>query len=128
MSLSELLAHYGHAFADGLITTLLLASVAWLVGLGGGIPLGVLAFRFPTTIGAMSRGVAFGLAAIPPIVLLYWAHYPLQEFLNIVINPFITASCVLSITNVVVVSEIIRSALAGFQHEYRIAAVVCGLT
>lgn len=60
--------------------------------------------------------------------MLYWAHYPLQVILGVVIDPFITASALLSLINIVLVAEIWRNALDDFPQEYVIAGRVSGLT
>jgi polar amino acid transport system permease protein len=61
------------------------------------------------------------------LVLLFWLHYPLQEILQININPFITAAAALSVINILAVSDIVRDALIEFPNEYIIAGQVCGL-
>jgi len=78
-------------------------------------------------VGLLLRVISFALAAIPPIVLLYWAHYPLQSVMNVVINPFYTAAAVLSALNVAIVAEIIRSAADNFRNEYKVMAQVSGM-
>jgi polar amino acid transport system permease protein len=128
MSIIDIIVKYREAFAAGLSVTLQLASIAWAVGLSFGTILGTLASRHRAFFGFPLRAASFSLAAIPPLVLLYWAHYPLQAALGVVVDPFITAAAILSVMNVVVVAEIVRAGLDGFKLEYRAAANVCGLT
>lgn len=128
MTTTDILLRYRQAFAEGLYVTLKLALIAWVAGLLLGTVTGTLASRYKRRVGYPLRAVSFVLAAIPPIVLLYWAHYPLQEALGVVVDPFITASLILSLINVVVVSEIVRTTLDSFRSEYRVAAQVSGLT
>lgn len=128
MSVVDIILRYRTAFADGLRVTLFLASIAWAIGLLGGAVLGTLATRFPKLVGYPLRVISFALAAIPPIVLLYWAHYPLQATMQVVVDPFITAAATLSVLNTAVVAEITRSALLSFRREYKVAAYVSGMT
>lgn len=128
MTITNILIRYKTAFAGGLLVTLELAAIAWLTGLIVGTALGILASRYRRQVGYPLRGLSFTLAAIPPIVILYWAHYPLQTALDVIINPFITAAGTLSLINVVMVAEIVRTALDGFRNEYKIAAQVSGMT
>lgn len=127
MTITDIILRYREAFISGLFVTLSIATIAWVFGLTVGTLFGVFASRYKLWVGYPLRAASFTLAAIPPIVLLYWAHYPLQVALDIVIDPFVTASSVFCISNIVVVAEIIRSALDNFHKEYRIAAQVCGM-
>jgi ABC-type amino acid transport system permease subunit len=128
MTVIDILLRYRQAFMGGLRNTMALAGIAWFLGLTVGIPLGALARRYVRWVGYPLHAVSFAIAAIPPIVLLYWAHFPLQTAFKIVIDPFVTASTILSFLNVVVVAQIVRSALDNFRDEYRLAAQVSGMT
>ena len=128
MTVIDIILRYRQAFIGGLVVTLTLAAIAWGVGLTIGTVVGVSASRYRYWVGYSLRAVSFTLAAIPPIVLLYWAHYPLQAAIDVVVNPFLTAAAILSLVNAVVVAEIIRSALDDFRMEYRMAAQVSGMT
>jgi len=74
LTVIEIILRYREAFTDGLLVTMALAVIAWGAGLTGGILIGSLASRYPRWVGYPLRAVSFTLAAIPPIVLLYWAH------------------------------------------------------
>ncbi len=128
MSIFDILLRYRDALAAGLLVTLRLAIVAWLAGLCVGIIVGALAHRWPRLVGVPLRVLAFLLSGVPFLVLLYWAHYPLQEILRVVVDPFITSATLLSLINIVAVGEVWRGALDDFRQEYRNAALVCGLT
>jgi len=60
--------------------------------------------------------------------MLYWANYPLQVMLGVVIDPFITAVSLLSIINTVLIAEVWRGALNDFPREYVVAGRVSGMT
>ena len=104
-----------------------LALVVWTVGLGLGVVLGALADRYRDTVGLLTSGISFLLAGIPVIVLLFWAHFPLQVLLERVIDPFVTAASVLSLVNTFAVAQIVTSVLGEFPEQYVTAARVCGL-
>jgi His/Glu/Gln/Arg/opine family amino acid ABC transporter permease subunit len=128
MGISDILILYRQAFLRGLGVTLELAAITWTAGLLLGLTMGTLAHRSPKTFGRFVRVLAFLLSGIPFLVLLYWAHYPFQELIGAVIDPFFTASAVLTILNTVAVAELCRSALDDFPSEYVMVAQVCGLS
>lgn len=59
---------------------------------------------------------------------LFWAHYPMQALMGVVINPFYTAAVVLGTINIFGVSDLISSHLIDFPEQYNVAARVCGLS
>ena len=124
----SILVTYRQAFLDGLLVTLELSLIVWSVGLLFGAAIGLLADRYPRKVGLPIQGLAFTLSGIPILVLLYWAHFPLQVMLNDVINPFVTASWVLALVNTFMVTDAVRNALANFPQQYAVAARVCGMT
>lgn len=128
MSTFDIVVHYRHAFLGGLIVTLKLCGIVWAVGLVLGITLGTLSARYPNSVGALHYGTSFILGGVPILVFLFWAHYPLQELMQVVIDPFLTAAVVLSIVNVFAVSDAVRSVLADIPTQYVMAAKVCGLS
>jgi ABC-type amino acid transport system permease subunit len=127
MNVFDILVRFHRAFAGGLKVTLYLAGITWLAGLTGGTWMGILAHRL-RGVGIVLRSIAFLLAATPFLVMLYWATYPLQALLGVVIEPFYTAVTLLSILNIVGVAEICRTALDDFPREYVLAARVSGLS
>jgi polar amino acid transport system permease protein len=84
-------------------------------------------FYYSKALGQSIRSSAFLLSSIPFLVLLYWCHYPLQEILNIVVDPFITAAVLLSIVNTVGVADIILKSLLSFPSQYLEVAKISGL-
>jgi polar amino acid transport system permease protein len=89
--------------------------------------IGASAHRWPRAVGIPLRAMSFLLSGVPFLVWLYWAHFPLQVLLHVVIDPFITASVLLSLINTVIVAEVWRSALNDFRQEYSLAATACGM-
>lgn len=127
MELRELVWLYRHELLSGLMLTLLMTAMASAAGLVVGLGLAVAAKRVKW----VSRVVGlFSLVclSIPVIVLLYWAHFPLQDALGIVVVPFYTATAVLSVVNVCVVYELVTPALRSFPPELLYTARVLGLS
>ena len=128
MTLFTIIYQYHEALIKGLGVTVKLALIIWLAGISAGTILGILAARLRIAVGVPMRVVAFFLSGIPVLVMLYWAHYPLQVLLKAVINPFYTAAAVLTVINMFTVADLIFTHLRDFPEEYKIAAKVCGLT
>lgn len=124
----RILVDYHVAFLGGLLVTLKLCSIVWLVGIAGGTGLALLAAKHPYDIGKPVRAVSFFLGAVPLLVFMFWLHYPVQEMLGVVIDPFYTATFTLAILNVFGVCDLVRTALDDFPQQYKIAAQVTGLT
>jgi len=128
MNVFDIILRYREAFAQGLLVTLELSTITWILGMAAGTILGGLGHRWKRLLGTPLRVLAFVLSGIPFLVFLYWVHYPLQVLLEVVVDPFYTAAAVLSILNIVGVAEVCRAALDNFPGEYILAARVCGLT
>ncbi|MBN2415421.1 ABC transporter permease subunit [bacterium] len=124
----QILNRHSEAFLKGITVTVQLALIIWGSGIVIGTLLGILSAKYKRCIGIPTRIITFILSGIPVLVYLYWAHYPMQSILGVVINPFLTAAIVLSTINIFSVSEQIRTHLIDFPEQYRIAAKVCGLS
>jgi polar amino acid transport system permease protein len=128
MSIISILFEYSNAFLGGLLVTLKLVSIVWGSGMVFGCLLGVLGAAQESTIGKLVGLGSFILSGLPLLVLLFWLHYPLQAMLEVVVDPFATASFALGLTNVFVVADIVRVGLLDFPKQYVTAAVVTGLS
>jgi len=128
MQMIDILITYHEAFLKGLSVTLQLAGITWLSGILLGSGLGVLSARWPISWGFVIRGISFFLSGIPILVMLFWLHYPAQQLLGIVIDPFFTAALVLSLVNVFGVEMIVRGAIEAVPREFRDAGRVSGLS
>lgn len=118
---------YREALLSGLWVTLTISGWVWLLGIVGGLVLGVAAARFSAVFGRPLRAMSSVITAIPAIVILFWLHYPLQQALQIVISPVITAIVALAVVNALGVAEIVRIGLEDFPYQNIVAAKVCGL-
>lgn len=127
MRLVDIILSYREALLSGLAVTVELALLVWTLGLALGTLLGILSARI-SPIGVIARMLSFLLSGIPVLVFLFWAHYPLQAILGVVINPFYTAVVVLTTINVFAVADLVRAHLLDFPNEYTVAARVCGIS
>lgn len=128
MSVLDILIKYYPAFLQGLSVTLQMCALIWTSGILLGVALGVATVRFPCMVGWPARLISFMLAGVPTLVFLFWLHYPAQAMLDVVIDPFYTATFTFAILNIFGVGDLVRSALADFPQQYLTAAKVTGLT
>ena len=127
MELRDLVWHYRQELLSGLMMTLLLTALASAAGLIVGLGLAIAAKRLKWIARAVGL-LSLAWLSIPVIVLLYWAHFPLQDALGIVVVPFYTATMVLSVVNVCAVYQLIAPALRSFPRELLYTARVLGLS
>ncbi len=123
-----IISQYREGLLQGLLVTLALCLIVWVCGLTIGTLLGSLSAQYPNEVGKPSKALSFTLSGIPILVLLFWLHYPLQEMLGVVINPFFTAAFALSLVNIFAVTDIVRTALVEFPSQYIAAGKVSGLS
>ena len=123
----DIIYKYREAFGSGLLVTLKLCLITWSLGLLIGGTLGILSVKWKKAIGLPVRTFSFVLSGIPILVFLYWLHYPAQTLLNIVVDPFYTASAMLTILNIFAVSDIVRGGIENLPNQYIEVAKICGL-
>lgn len=128
MSFLQIFQQYGGAMLGGLLVTLKLSAIIWVAGIVLGSALGSLGAFLRLTVGGPSRVISVVLAGMPALVFLFWMHYPLQAFLDVVIDPFITAAFTLSVINIFLVADLVRGVIHDFPKQYSDAARVCGMT
>ena len=128
LSVYDILVRYHEALLRGLGVTLELTSIIWILGVVIGVFLGYLSARYRNAIGIPSRLIAFLLAGTPILVLLFWLYYPAQALFNVNIAPFWVACFALSVLNIFTVADLTRTTLNNFPNQYRVAALVCGLS
>jgi polar amino acid transport system permease protein len=126
MGFLSLIQKYEPALLGGLAVTTGLSLIVWSAGLVLGGVLGIAGVRWPV-VGRLSRGIAFLLGSIPVIVILVWFYYPAQVLIGVVVSPFWTAALALSLVNVLIVSDIVRPALAAFPREFVVAGRIYGM-
>lgn len=122
----SLLYDYAQAFGRGIAMTLFVTGCAWIIGTILGFFLGTTAVR-SSVLGSTISKVAFGIGAIPAMILMVWFHYPVQAALGVVINPVATTILVLTLINTALVAEAFSSARANTGRQYLESAFVHGL-
>lgn len=127
MNAFNIIVEFRTELLAGLLVTLKLCLIIWTLGISLGTALGWLSAKYKTWVGLPSRVLSFVLSGIPILVFLFWAHYPLQSIIGVVIDPFKTAAVVLSIVNVFAVADTVRGLLRDLPTQYKLAAMVCGL-
>lgn len=123
-----LLLRYKVGLLSGLGVTLSMCGMAWILGPLLGIVVGGLAYRMPKPVGSLLTGLSFLVASVPAMILFFWVHYPLQDFFEVVIDPYWTSCLILVGINVVKMAQILREALTEFPKQYRLAGKVCGMS
>jgi polar amino acid transport system permease protein len=128
MSILDIFVNYREGLLNGLLVTLKLCLIVWFVGLLFGSVIGILGAKWHFAVGVTSRAVSFILSGVPVLAFLFWLHYPLQEMLQVVVDPFYTAAAALSIINIFAVSDVVRGVLRDFPNQYILAAQASGLS
>ena len=128
MSMFQIVMQYSDAMLAGLWVTLKLSGIIWVSGIVIGSILGALGASFRASVGMPSKVISIMLAGMPALVFLFWMHYPLQAYLKVVINPFLTAALTLSVINIFMVADLVRVAIGDFPRQYADAARVCGMS
>jgi len=126
-SIIEILIKYQDGFISGLLVTLELCLIIWFFGLVIGVFLGVMAYRYPKSIGVPTKIFSFILSGIPILVFLFWLHYPAQSILNIVIDPFFTAAFAITLFNIIAVTDIIKEGIANLPKQFIEVAKLCNI-
>lgn len=127
MSTFEIISKYREGLTAGLLVTVEMSLIIWVVGLVLGSMLGFASARLPQSVGRITRVVSFVLAGIPILVLLVWLHYPAQSLMGVVVPPFWTAVTAIGLINIFTVADIVRPAVQQFPEQYLTAAKVCGI-
>jgi len=127
MTIFDILTQYRQEWIQGLLVTLKLSAIIWGGGLVCGALLGVAGAKWNDIVGIPCKIASFILSGMPLLVFLFWLHYPLQAYYQIVVDPFLTAAIALTIVNTLLVADSIRGALNDFPKQYLAAAKVCGL-
>ncbi|MBI4066145.1 ABC transporter permease subunit [Candidatus Gottesmanbacteria bacterium] len=124
----EILFQYREAFLSGFLTTVYLVFLTAVIGTAIGIALEFICNRFEGATRRLVDATAFGVAAIPALVILFWLYYPGQALLGVVISPFWTALAALTLINIFTVYRIVADSMRDFPRQYIATGQVCGLT
>lgn len=124
----DLLWRYHAALIQGFLVTLALCAVAWGVGTVLGILLGGAGVWMPKVVGRPVRVLSGFINAVPFLILLFWAHYPLQGIVGVTLSPFNTAAVLLTTLNIFCVATVILDGYRQLPRAYTEAAVTLGLS
>jgi len=128
MTAFGVLWEYRQAFLAGLLTT---GELTLITAIGGTAIAALLEWICEVAGDPVRRvvdGIAFFVAAIPALVILFWFHYPAQAILGIVVRPFWTALVALMVLNIFSVYRIMADAVHDFPKQFAATGLVCGLT
>lgn len=113
--------------AYGVAVTLLMAIGAWLLAI---LP-AIIVARNAATNNASLKAIRFFsslLIILPFLALLFWAHYPLQEALMVVWDPFYTCTVLLATYIFFAVANLLAVELRMARIEHEFSAALLGLS
>ena len=105
-------------FFNGLIVTVKICLLVWSVGISLGSLFGVLSSKWKF-LSIIIKAISFVLSGVPVLVFLFWLHYPAQYYLGIQVDPFYTATFLLTILNTFAVSKM-------YWGNSKFAKTICG--
>lgn len=123
----QILWQYREAFFNGFMVTLQLLVLSSVIGTVTGVTLELFCHRLEGGMRRVIDTIAFGISAIPALVLLFWLYYPAQALVGISVSPFWTAITTLVLVNTFAVYRIVADAVNDFPKQYIATALVCGL-
>lgn len=113
-------------FLKGLLVTFQICFIVWLVGLLVGTFVGYFSSKYKS-LKTIIKTLSFVLSGVPVLVFLFWLHYPAQSLLHISVDPFYTTTFMLSLLNIIAVSEIVNNGVNNLPKQYVEVAKVCGM-
>lgn len=122
----QIIYKHREGFMNGLSTTFQICLMVWLIGIILGAILGLFSSKYKV-IDMSTKTISFVLSGVPILVFLFWLHYPAQNYLNISVDPFYTSVFMLSILNLIAVSEIIKTGINNLPGQYVEVAKICGI-
>ena len=124
----DLIVKHKEAFAQGLWVTAKLVFISWVLGIVIGAVIGVFSSKNKRMFGIPFQIFSIFITSVPILVFLFWLHYPAQSFFNISVEPFFTALFMLSIINVIAVSEIVKNGIQNMPKQYIEVANLCRIS
>lgn len=113
-------------FLKGLSVTFQICLFVWVIGTAIGIIIGYFSSK-NKVLTHLIKSISFIISGVPVLVFLFWLHYPAQSFLNISVDPFYTATFMLTLLNIITVSEIVSNGINNLPNQYLEVAKVCGM-
>lgn len=128
MTALDILWEYRVAYLRGLLTTFELVVLSAVGGTMVAIFLEWSCHYLGASLRRAVDWIAFGMAAVPALVTLFWLHYPAQALLGVVVPPFWTALATLGVINAFAVYRIVADAIQDFPKQFIATGRVCGLS
>ena len=128
MSVFDIIVNYYQPLLSGLLVTFELFILVSVIGILVGTIIGIFGAKYSNSMGILVKIFSFLIGGIPMLVILFWFYYPLQTLTNISIDPFFTAVAVLSLIDIAIISELVRSVLTDFPKQYVTVALMSGLS
>lgn len=127
MTAFEILGQYPEALFNGLLVTIALYGVSVVCGATFGFLLStaVKPFSFGHFLIAMLSRI---MAALPVLVIMFWAFYSMPPLTGLILSPFWTAAACLTLVHSFSIWQIVDDARQNFPSQYLQTARVCGLT
>jgi His/Glu/Gln/Arg/opine family amino acid ABC transporter permease subunit len=117
---------YKSAFLGGIWVTFKICTVTWVTGMLLGAILGFAASK-SKIMDNILRLLSFLVSGIPVLVFLFWLHYPAQSMLGISVDPFYTATFMLSLLNTLTISMIVKTGLINIPSQFIEVAQLCAM-
>lgn len=124
----DLVVEHWRALLSGANTTFAISGTAWLTGLGLGVALAVTVELAGDLLRRVLDLVSLLVSSVPVLVLLLWAHYPLQTLLGVVVSPLLTTIVVLCLVNAIGSWKLLESARERVPRELIEACRLCGMS
>jgi His/Glu/Gln/Arg/opine family amino acid ABC transporter permease subunit len=123
----DIIIKHKDGFLKGLLVTFEICVIVWTVGLLIGAAIGHFISK-NKVVNRTIKFLSFILSGVPILVFLFWLHYPAQSFLHVSVDPFYTAVFMLSLLNIIAVSEIVSNGINNLPNQYLEVAKVCGIS
>lgn len=127
MSPWQILWAYREAFFDGFLVTVELVLLTAAIGTVSAFALELMCQWTGGYVRRVIDMLAFCVAAIPALVILFWLYYPGQALLGIDVAPFWTALFALSLINSMALYRMVADFFADFPQQFVATGLVCGL-
>ena len=123
----EIVVKHKQGFLDGLFVTVKICLLVWSLGISLGSLSGILSSKWKF-LNIIVKAISFVLSGVPVLVFLFWLHYPAQYYLGIQVDPFYTATFLLTILNTFAVSEIVTGGIQNLPKQFVEVAKVCNIS
>jgi His/Glu/Gln/Arg/opine family amino acid ABC transporter permease subunit len=128
MDIIDLLFKYREALLKGLGTTLYLSLMIWIIGIISGTIIGIISGNNNKLISFIAKTLSTLISGVPILVLLYWMYYPMQQILEVEIDPLNIAIIAFSFVNTFIVADAVRQGISSMPKHFTTTGIVSGLS